>query len=250
MIKLELREKIFTVDRDILVNVSGTYFSGMLSSGVWQPNSDGVYVIDRPSEGFDRILDCLESGLLTCEGLTDYEIECVYANLDYFLSPFTRVWDYTMVSQIKGLHLMVYLQLLDGRLCGKARGHSIFIFNMDTNVREINMIGHTESINGIIQLEDGRLCSCSDDDTIKLWNIESGLCDRTINGHFNIVTSVIQLIDGRLCSGSWDMTIKLWHKDTGACELTIDAGVFITDSVAQLGDGRICTGNEMGILKI
>jgi hypothetical protein len=40
MIELELTGKIFTVDRNILMNVKGTYFSGMLSSGVWQPNSD------------------------------------------------------------------------------------------------------------------------------------------------------------------------------------------------------------------
>jgi hypothetical protein len=38
MIELELTGKIFTVDRNILMNVSGTYFSGMLSSGVWQPS--------------------------------------------------------------------------------------------------------------------------------------------------------------------------------------------------------------------
>jgi hypothetical protein len=57
MIVLSLRGKIFTVAKDSLIKVIGTYFYGMLSSGVWQPNSDGVYVIDRPSEGFDRILD-------------------------------------------------------------------------------------------------------------------------------------------------------------------------------------------------
>jgi BTB/POZ domain len=68
---LSLRGKIFTVTKDSLIKVIGTYFYGMLSSGVWQPNSDGVYVIDRPSEGFDRILDCLSTGKLDCKGLTD-----------------------------------------------------------------------------------------------------------------------------------------------------------------------------------
>jgi hypothetical protein len=37
MIQLELRGKIFIVDRNVLMNVSGTYFYGMLSSGAWQP---------------------------------------------------------------------------------------------------------------------------------------------------------------------------------------------------------------------
>jgi BTB/POZ domain len=104
---LSLRGKIFTVTKDSLIKVIGTYFYGMLSSGVWQPNSDGVYVIDRPSERFDRILDCLSTGKLDCEGLTDYEIDCVYDNLDYFLIPFTRLWDYSKVSKIEGLDLAV-----------------------------------------------------------------------------------------------------------------------------------------------
>jgi hypothetical protein len=85
MIVLSLRGKIFTVAKDSLIKVIGTYFYGMLSSGVWQPNSDGVYVIDRPNEGFDRILECLSTGKLDCHGLTDYEIDCVYGNLDYFI---------------------------------------------------------------------------------------------------------------------------------------------------------------------
>jgi hypothetical protein len=38
MITLELRGRIFIVERDLLIKVPGTYFSGMLSSGVWQPN--------------------------------------------------------------------------------------------------------------------------------------------------------------------------------------------------------------------
>jgi BTB/POZ domain len=82
MIKLELRGKIFTVAKERLIKVVGTYFYGMLSSGVWQPNSDGVYIIDRPSEGFDRILECLSTGKLDCKGLSDYEMDCVYENLD------------------------------------------------------------------------------------------------------------------------------------------------------------------------
>jgi hypothetical protein len=43
----------------------------MLSSS-WQPNSDGVYVIDQPNEGCDRVLDCLSTGKLNRKGLTDH----------------------------------------------------------------------------------------------------------------------------------------------------------------------------------
>jgi WD40 repeat protein len=248
MIVLSLRGKIFTVAKDRLIKVIGTYFYGMLSSGVWQPNSDGVYVIDRPSDGFDRILDCLSTGKLDCKGLTDNEIDCVYANLDYFLVPFTRVWDYSNVSQVKGLHLTVSLQLQDGRLCCNNDSSSISIYNMDTNIIEKSMKGHRDTIVGIFQLQDGRLCSYSYDFSIRLWNIKSGLLELTIE-HTNHIFCVIQLIDGRLCSGSNDMTIKIWSKDTGACELTINADDWPT-RIAQLRDGRICSGGSSGIIKI
>jgi WD40 repeat protein len=246
---LSLRGKIFTVTKESLIKVIGTYFYGMLSSGVWQPNSDGVYVIDRPSEGFDRILECLSTGKLDCKGLTDHEIDCVYENLDYFLIPFTRLWDYSKLSNIKDVDLGVYLVLHDGRLCGETNDCCICIYNMDTNIIEKSMHGHSGTIRGIIELEDGRICSWSDDKTIKLWNIESGQCELTIQGHTDYVNCIKQLMDGRLCSGSWDSTIKLWNKDTGVCELTIDTGNTPFD-IFQVRDGRICSGDAKGSIKI
>ena len=35
MIRLELRDRIFIVDKGIHLNVTGTYFYGLLSSGAW-----------------------------------------------------------------------------------------------------------------------------------------------------------------------------------------------------------------------
>jgi WD40 repeat protein len=241
-VTLSLRGKVFIVEKDILTNAKGTYFNGLLSSGVWQPNSDGVYVIDRPSEGFDRILDCLETGNLSCKGLTDYEIDCAYGNLDYFLIPFTRVWDYSIVQQFERKNLTFRIQLEDGRFCGSTSDHSICIYNMDTNIIERSMTGHTDHIYSIIRLDCGLLCSCSDDKTIKLWDIESGQCELTIDGHTQCVNCVIQLIDGRLCSGSGDSTIKIWNTDTGDCEVTIIAGDDIV-CLVQLRDSRICSGD-------
>jgi WD40 repeat protein len=248
-VTLSLRGKVVIAEKDILTHAKGTYFNGLLSSGVWQPNSDGVYVIDRPSEGFDRILDCLETGKLHCKGLTDYEIECVLQNLDYFLIPFTRVWDYSILQQFENIKLWVHLQLEYERLCGSTSDHSICIYNMDTNITERSMQGHTGIINSIIRLDGGLLCSWSDDKTIKLWNIESGQCELTIDGHTQHVNCVVQLMDGRLCSGSYDFTTKIWNKDTGACEVTINIG-FNDMSIVQLRDGRICNGAGHGNIKI
>jgi WD domain, G-beta repeat/BTB/POZ domain len=254
MIKLELRGKIFTVDRNILMNVKGTYFDSMLSSS-WQPNADGVYVIDQPHEGFDRILDCLATGKINCKGLTDHEIECVYYNLDYFLIPFTRVWDYSIVNPIEHIVLHNCIQIKDGRLCGSKfskywseRDYSIKIWNMDTNIMERSLEGHTSDITCIIHLRDGRICSSSQDKSIKIWNTESGVCELTCIGHTDMATCVIQLIDGRLCSSSKDSTIQIWRSDTGVCELRINTGYRFC--IVQLRDGRICSGDSLGNMNI
>jgi WD40 repeat protein len=118
----------------------------------------------------DRILECLSTGKLNCEGLTEYEIDCVYGNLDYFLIPFVRVWDYTKVTQIENLDLMVQLVLHDGRLCGRTTGFIISIYDLDFSIIETTLEGHTNFVTTIIQLDDGRICSCSSDKTIRLWN--------------------------------------------------------------------------------
>jgi WD40 repeat protein len=252
---LELRGKTFTVYRSILLNVPGTYFFTMLSSGVWQPNRDGVYVINRPSEGFERILDCLSTGELDCRGLNEYEIECVYANVDYFVIPFVRVWDYSSVSRIENMKIYVYLQLKDGRICGRVSAKRICIFNMDTNVIETTLYGHTDTIQSIIQLEDGRICSCSIDSDLKLWNIESGHCEyeRSINGISTTHLCNIELEDGRLCSGSGRFSvgrIKVWNIEYEGYEETIGAKGPACYCIVQLKDGRICCGRHDGIVQI
>jgi WD40 repeat protein len=255
MIKLELRGKIFTVDRDRLMNVPGTYFYGMLSSGAWQPNIHGIYVIDQPNEGFEKILECLSTGKVDCDGLSDYEIECVYGNLDYFLVPFTRVWNYSKVAHREDIKLSVHLQLKDGRLCGNREDHTICLFNMDTDTVETTMEGHTDDIHCIIRLQDERVCSCSCDNTIKLWSIESGQCDLTLVGHDDFVHCLIQLLDGRLCSGSYDKTIKIWRTDTGVCEVSMNDGTDNEDiyeeinsvaCIAQLRNAYLCIGDYRG----
>jgi WD40 repeat protein len=253
MIRLELRGKIFTVDRNILMNVKGTYFDSMLSSS-WPPNADGVYVIDQPHEGFDRILDCLSTGKINCKGLTDHEIECVYYNLDYFLIPFTRIWDYSIINPIEHIVLRNCIQIKDGRLCGiptsykSGTDYSIKIWNMDTNIMGTSLEGHNSDIIWIILLQDGRICSFSADKSIKIWNTESSVCELTYTRHTKAVTSVIQLLDGRLCSGSWDSTIQIWRNDNGACELIINTGYRFC--IAQLRDGRICSGDSYGKINI
>jgi WD40 repeat protein len=173
----------------------------------------GEFFIDRCGNGFDRILEYMSTEVLSTEGLNRYDEDCMFANLVYFRIPHKSRLDYSKVSQIENLYVIVYLQLLDGGLCGSSSDYSICICNMDTNVIE--------------KIIDGRLCSCSDNTTIKLWNIGSGLCELTIDAHSSAVYCVIQLLDGRLCSGSGENTFKIWRKDSRVCELTVNVGNLI-----------------------
>jgi WD40 repeat protein len=247
--KLNLRGKKFSVYKSILLKVGGTYFVGMLSSAMFEPDYEGAYYIDRCSEGFERILAYLDTGVLSLQGLNEYEEECVYDNLDYFCISFKRQWKYTEATPVEGLNLKFKTLLHDGRLCARNTTHDLCIYDMDTNSIETTLVGHSGPAIGVIQLSDGRLCSCSSDKTIKLWNSESSICELTMHGHSDFVCCVIQMQDGRICSGSRDETLKIWNKDNGVCELSINTGSSIL-SVAQLNDGRICSGDDEGAIHV
>jgi WD40 repeat protein len=211
----------------------------MLSSSLFEPDYEGAYYIDRCSEGFDRIIRYLDTGVLSCEGLNKYEQECVYENLDYFSIPYKRKCAFTEATLIKGFVAIVYTQLMDGRLCGtNFNDNSLCLWNVDTNLMEKTFIGHDEFVMCAIELEDGRICSSSEDGSIRLWNAASGECNLTIEKY---VTCVIQLRDGRLCG--CEHYVNIWNAATGACELTVNTNSYIR-SIIQLDDGRLCCENS------
>jgi BTB/POZ domain len=116
--KLNLRGRVFNTTKDVLVN-SSTYFSLLLSSPSFELDVNGEFFIDRCGNGFNRILDYMSTGELSTEGLNSYDKDCLYGNLKYFMIPHKpRVWDYSKVSKIGNLRLVIYLRLKDGRLCG------------------------------------------------------------------------------------------------------------------------------------
>lgn len=249
LVRLRVNGELFEVKKEILLRVKNTFFYGLLSSGGWQTDDDGAYLIDRPSFGFNRILEYLESGILSVKGMTPLEEECIYGNLDFFLIPYIRHWHYDTQLPIEGFSASYVIELKDGRLCGVCK-NCIVVLNMDGNAIEITLNGHTSSIRQVLQLQDGRLCSWSYDRTIKLWNLASGVCELTMTGHTAGISCAIQLFDDRICSGSGDdETIRVWNISTGVCEMTLvgEANVY---SLAQLSDGRICWGSYGGTISI
>jgi BTB/POZ domain len=176
IVKSDVRGKKFTVYKDTLIRVPNTYFFGMLSSSMFLPDFEGAYFIDRFNEGFDRILEYLRTGVLNCEGLNKYEVDCVYDNLHYFNISHEPRWMHQKATLIENIEFEVFTQLQDHRVCGStgSKDQDISIYNMSTGIVEATLVGHTDYIWRIIVLEDGRLCSCSSDKTIKLWSVDSG----------------------------------------------------------------------------
>jgi BTB/POZ domain len=173
-IKLNLRGKLYDTSKDILVKAGSAYFSLLLSSPFFELDCDGAYFIDRTSIGFDRILQYMNTGALSLEGLNKYDVDCMYDNLDYFKIPHTAQIDYSRGSSVEGLWMDVLLQLRDGRLCGRTNDSNIHIWSMDTNMIEMTIKGHTGYISEIIEHANGGLSiksyNFNDAYDAKLWN--------------------------------------------------------------------------------
>eukprot|EP01006_Ploeotia_vitrea_P048314 TRINITY_DN67216_c9_g1_i1.p2 TRINITY_DN67216_c9_g1~~TRINITY_DN67216_c9_g1_i1.p2 ORF type:complete len:345 (+),score=53.24 TRINITY_DN67216_c9_g1_i1:81-1115(+) len=65
VVKLNVGGTVFTTTKQTLLNSPKSFFSGMVSSGVWQPNKHtGEFFIDRDPQFFKEILNYLRQGRL------------------------------------------------------------------------------------------------------------------------------------------------------------------------------------------
>jgi hypothetical protein len=84
-VTLNIRGTLFVVDTKYLDNI---FFHILINSD--PAPIRGHYFIDRPFEGFDRILNAMRGEAISYEGLNDYEAQCIDANLKYFQLPYPR----------------------------------------------------------------------------------------------------------------------------------------------------------------
>jgi WD40 repeat protein len=216
MVTLNVRGTLFVVKTEHLTASPNIFFQALVYSNLYPKEH---YFIDRPYEGFDRIVNALKGEKLSYEGLNDYEAQCVESNLIYFRLPFPRftrrfqkehrwrVCEGRIKTAISGLR--------DGRLCTGLYDGVIKVWNTSTYECELKLLGHSHRINVIIHLKDGRICTASDDSTIKLWNLVTGECEATLEGHDDAVTALVQGSSNHLYSGSSDRTIRVWGLHTG-----------------------------------
>ncbi len=95
-IKLDIGGKKFTTSKSSLLRFHNSYFYAMISSGKWEPDEDGNYIvpiwsdlsgeyfIDRNPKYFDHILDYLRTGEFSTEGLDETALKKLKADFDYF----------------------------------------------------------------------------------------------------------------------------------------------------------------------
>jgi WD40 repeat protein len=222
-VTLNLRGTLFVVDTQYLDSI---FFHALIYS---DPDPiRGHYFIDRSFEGFDRIVNAMRGEELSYEGLNDYELQCIDANLNYFRLPYPRFkrifTEFEKVANLsKELHPFTScLRVLqDGRLCIGVSNGVIKIFNNSTFECEMELQCHRLVIWAIFQLDDGRLCTTSVDYKIKIWNLSSRECEATLVGHTEPIPRIVQYSSTHVCSGSRDNTIKLWNISTGTCEKSI-----------------------------
>ena len=258
IIKVNMRGTLFEIEKDILTRVDGSYFDVMLALSETTPDgseaSVPVYFIDRSYERFERIISNMSGNELCLEGISRYDIQIVYDNMDYFnLYTPHRVFrldyiEYTNILYVKvGIPMYCMIQMANGRLCIANRRMWILRIE-DVNDKKAMLWGHNEHVRCLALLPDGRLCSA--DLTIKIWNTSTRKCEMTFNGHTAAVMSLCVLSDTRLCSGSRDTTIKIWNAQSGVCEMTLLDDNFGVNSVVQLADGRICSGSADTLVRI
>jgi WD40 repeat protein len=249
-VTMNMRGTLFVIETEVLSASSNIFFQTLIYS---DPDPEyGYYFIDRPFEGFDRIISALKEEALSYEGLNDYETLCINDNLAYFRLSFPRFLrvfnklDSWAIS--KDFYLSVLHSLLDGRLCSGTSSGVIMIWNTSTYTCEMELLGHTNRIRALTQLGDERLCSASNDFDMKIWNIYTGECLQTLTSLDNYVSKMIQYSSTQLlCSGS--SSIEMWNLQTGT-SLKLMYILGDVRSLDLLPNGNIVSLNAAGIIQI
>ncbi len=99
---------------------------------------------------------------------------------------------------------------------GAGNERVIHLYERQSN-REIQLLGHRDSVSGLAFSSDGKLlASGSLDGTIRLWDPNTGLPVAALPGHMEEASGVAFSPDGRtLASVNLRNSIKFWHVPTG-----------------------------------
>jgi len=85
-IKLNIGGKRFETTKSTLLQekFGETFFSAMFNTGVWNPDEEGCYFVDRNPKNFERLLDYFRTGDLIIAELSPLDIEKLQRDLDFY----------------------------------------------------------------------------------------------------------------------------------------------------------------------
>lgn len=100
IVKLIVGGKLFLASTETLMKIENTYFYGLIANkDKFKHQEECEFLIERNPLVFDRILDYLRTGKLDIRDLTDYMLDMLRDDLDYYCIPSpkekipTLLWD-------------------------------------------------------------------------------------------------------------------------------------------------------------
>jgi len=132
--------------------------------------------------------------------------------------------------------------LSNGNYLAAGLNSTINIYNINTGILILSLIGHTSTVNDL-ELITGNgnnlLASSSSDKTIRIWDLNTNMTKFVLTGHNDLVTGLKLLSSDTLASGSYDTTIKIWSLTTGTLIRTLTGHTsYIGNSIDLLSDGQ------------
>ena len=256
IIRLNVRGQIYEISKDILLDHMDCYFFQMLLKGstVSDNHHQQTYLIDRPYEGFDRILQSISNQSVDFNGLNEYQVQVMLDNMHYFHLPCNRYrWSYKQSANVNIFkkYEINHISLFNPSsvLISTSQG-IVFIWNSHTNQISHTLHAHQWSVIQAIPYNETMICTCSTDSTVKVFDLKTNSCVRTFSKHLAAPSCITILSDGRICSGSFDRTIIIWNWKTSLIDKTLTGHLECIRSLLLLKDNRLASGSVDGTIKI
>ena len=181
-VRVNLRGKVFEIERRSLVKHWGTYFSHMLLAAPHQE----MFFVDRSHEGFELVLAYMgcHGSYLSIEDLDNadyYNMDCADDDLRF----------YNLLSKNKSIDLSYAISDIriscasvlprDRSICCGTFDGILKIIPMSSFRKPTQFAGHRGAIANLVELNDGRVCSISEDCTLRVWDLEQRCCVAVMN---------------------------------------------------------------------
>jgi F-box and WD-40 domain protein CDC4 len=146
-----------------------------------------------------------------------------------------------------------------GFLAVGSSGGGLSLWNLSSNVKVSDLIGHTETIRCLRLLKDGRLVSAGRDNTLRIWSTNFESSDKeaelTLDGHTDTIRdfATYQTSEGneRIISTSCDTTARVWDPSSGICLHVLSGHTSKLFVVTCSQDGKhAATGGMNGEIKV